>query len=431
MHWVLSMGRRVGLSLAGAALVAMSLGAVPALAAGPGLDPSTVDATLAPGGTTTITKTVHTPQIAPKADIYFLADTTGSMTYSLSSVQTNATAVMNSIATASAGARFGAGDYKDFPSDSYAFRNSAPIPATDDGGTAALAAINAWWANGGNDTPEGELYALDQIADNAANFRTDSSHIVVWFGDAPGHDPICKAISGLSYDITEQSVIDKLVAAKIRVVAISLTSGGGLDADPASEAGDYGSGCPSSGSAGQASRITAATGGVLLSGVGPSDITSAILTGLNSLPETVAMTSDCAAPIHTTFDPASATVPSGTDATFKETISVDNPAAGGDYVCKDWATINGVAMTNSDGKIVYEVKTIHVPATSTPSATPNPTILVAGATSTPRVTPPPTNSEPRQPGQGDGSLALLALLFCCSGVGVALLAVRERRQSIR
>lgn len=348
-------------------LALLPLNAVPALATGPGLDPASVDKTLFPGDQVTIDKTVHTPVIPPKADVYFLADTTGSMSPAIASVKSNASAVLAAIDSSTADARYGAGDYKDFQSptqlDPYAFNNAAPIPATDDGGVAALAAIGAWATGGGYDGPESQLYALDQIASGTAGFRAGSTPVIVWFGDSPGHDPVCAAISGLAYDVTEASVTAKLVAAGIRVVAISLTTGypAGLNDDPTTGF-DYFSACGApGGTAGQATRIAAATGGAVLADVGPTDISDAILEGLSSLPATVAMQSDCAAPIHVVFSPASRTVTSGDDAGFTETISVDDPAAGGNYECKDWATVNGEPMTDSNGGTIYELKTIRVP----------------------------------------------------------------------
>jgi len=44
----------------------------------------------------------------------------------------------------------------------------------------------------------------------------------VIFGDAPGHDPICAAISGLDHDITEESVTAKLHAA-VRAVSVTVS----------------------------------------------------------------------------------------------------------------------------------------------------------------------------------------------------------------
>ena len=58
---------------------------------------------------------------------------------------------------------------------------------------------------GGGDGPEGQFYALYQIAKTLTR-DPDKAKIVVWFGDAPCHDPVYAAISGLSVDISEASV---------------------------------------------------------------------------------------------------------------------------------------------------------------------------------------------------------------------------------
>ena len=44
-----------------------------------GVDPAVVHEEMAPGDSITITKTATTPEIPPLPDVYFLADTTGSM----------------------------------------------------------------------------------------------------------------------------------------------------------------------------------------------------------------------------------------------------------------------------------------------------------------------------------------------------------------
>lgn len=349
------------------AFVSLLLGLVPGATTvqAVGISPTTVTELVFPGEYVDVTKTVETPAIPPKPDIYFLADTTASMTPAIVQVQADAAAVLTSIAGQTTDPRFGAGDYKDFLSgDPYAFNPAAPIPAANDAGAAALAAIAGWSVSGGGDGSEGQFFALDRIANSAANFRTDSTRIVVWFGDAPAHDPVCAAANGLGYDITEASVTAALVAAEIRVIAISLDTDfytTGLNDDPTLNAGNYGSTCPIGGSSGQAARIATATGGVSLTGVAPEGITAAILAGLGNLPAEVAMVSDCAAPLTTTFTPASQTVTSGDNAQFNERISVAAGAAGGTYSCRDWALINGQPLTNDVGEIIYETKTIHVP----------------------------------------------------------------------
>jgi hypothetical protein len=363
-----------------AAVLILVLGTGGALAAGPGITPATVEELVFPGESVTIPKTVTTPEILPKPDIYFLADNTGSMGAAIANVQANASDILNSVKTTTNAPRFGAGAYQDFPTIAptlYAFKNQAPIPATDDSGAAALAAIAAWNAvpGSGGDEAEGQFFALDQLAGGAASWRADSSKIVVWFGDSAGHDPICSAISGLPNDISEASLTAKLVAAKIRVIAIGVVGTGspipgGLDGDPSSYSSFYTGLCPViDGAAGQATRLANATGGVYLSGVTPDQVSDAILAGLAALPVDVSMASDCTAPISTTFSPASQNVTSGQNATFSEKISVAAGASGGTYTCKDRALLNGEPMTDAAGNVIYETKTIDVPGIDLKPAT--------------------------------------------------------------
>jgi len=155
--------------LAVLALLAALLAAGPVRAHDPvlGVDPATVDVTLAPGDSTDVTKTVHTPEILPTPDIYFLADTTSSMTSAIANVQADAAAVLTAVDGLASDPRYGAGDYRDFPSDAYAFNNGASIPGSDDDGAAALAAIMAWTAAGGFDVAEAQLYALHRLVEHA------------------------------------------------------------------------------------------------------------------------------------------------------------------------------------------------------------------------------------------------------------------------
>jgi hypothetical protein len=350
------------------AVIILSTNASGALAAGSGITPATVERLVYPGESVEIAKTVTTPEILPKPDIYFLADNTGSMGLAINNVKSNATTILNTVKGSTNDPRFGAGAYKDFPFPlvDYAFMNQAPIQAADDGGTAALAAINAWGASSGSDAAEGQFYALDKLASAPGNWRTGSSKIIVWFGDSAGHDPICPAISGLADDITEASVTAKLVAQEIRVIAIGVIGtsspiSGGLNGDPTAYSVDYGICATRDGSAGQPERIASATNGVYLSNVTPDQVSAAILAGLNALKVEVSMTSNCSAPISTTFVPLSQTVTSGQAAAFTETISVAAATVGGTYTCKDWALVAGQPMTDTAGVILYEQKTIHVP----------------------------------------------------------------------
>src|SRR5260221_4152960 len=244
--------------------------------------------------------------------LVFLADTTGSMGTAISNVQTNAVTVMNTVLAAQPTSNFGAASYKDFtnsicPPDPYVFQVDTPLTALTG---AVQTGINTWSAFGGCDIPESDLYGLTQTANTFA-WRPGSSRIIAWFGDAPGHDP--------SGGATLASTILALQAQNIRVIAVNV---GNLDGF------------------GQATAITTATGGVLLSG--GSNVSAAILAGLHNLPANVGHSEVCDPGLSVTLTPASQLVPSGDDASFSETITVDPSALAGTYGCDVTFLINGV-----------------------------------------------------------------------------------------
>ena len=295
-----------------------------ALAANPGVDPQTVTNTVNPGDSFTVAKTVHTPVIPPDPDIVFLADTTGSMGPAIANVQTNATSIMNTIAgTPNVGTpEFGAANYTDFNcTDPFPFHLDQAL-TTSTG--AVQTAINTWAAGNGCDTPEAQLNALFELATNpAVAFRAagTSTRIIVWFGDSNGHDP--------SNGHTLTDAINALVAAGIRVIAVPVTTdiGNGLD------------------TGGQATAITSATGGVLVSSTDPDDVSTAILNGLQNLPVTVSHTETCDPDLTASLTPTSAeTVTSGSDVTYNETLSVASTNPGGVTLhCTVQFFLNGVS----------------------------------------------------------------------------------------
>jgi len=257
------------------------------------IDPPSNTWTLPKCATERETVTVTVPPFGgpPKADVYLLADTTGSMTSVLAAVAAGSTAIVNDPSLAAFDVAWGVGNYRDFPvpaPNSYAFQHQlSPTTNTVD----ATLAIGTWTAAEGSDGSEGQLFALEQIAnDPAIGWRPDSKRILVWFGDAPGHDPICAAMSGLGTDITEGTATAALAAAKITVVAVSTTTGfaAGLDDDPTTSAFDYSGVCPIGGTPGQATRITAgaAPGGSHTTGIDAG----AIVTTLSGLIATAVST---------------------------------------------------------------------------------------------------------------------------------------------
>jgi uncharacterized repeat protein (TIGR01451 family) len=308
----------VGLCLApAAAALALTVGVSFALAAP--VDPASYSNTLTSGSSVVITKTVHTPAIPPKIDIVFLSDTTGSMGSTISNVQTNATSIMNQVRLGQPDSWFSAANYKDFGCalDPFPFKVDQAI-------TNSIAnvqtGINSWFTvpGSGCDTPEAQLNALWEIGNNAVGFRAGSTRVVVWFGDASGHDPS----GGHSLADAEAS----LVGAHVEVIAIPVTtaSGDGLN------------------STGQATAITAATGGVVLPAATPDQVSAAILTGLANLPVTVMPVPTCDSGLTATYDAPSKTVVSGTDVSFSETLSVaSNAPDGGTLHCTVDFLLNG------------------------------------------------------------------------------------------
>lgn len=267
---------------------------------GVSVNPSTIDLVLNPNDSVSVPVTVCIPgQVVPTAqvDVYILADTTGSMDSVLDSVKANVNTLTGAlIGRPSADIRVGIGNYKDFPipaSAPFAFQHQQSI--TDNVGSVA-AAVNAWNASGGADTAEGQFFALHQIAtDPAIGFRPTAKRIVVWFGDAPAHDPICTALTGLAFPITQASVTTDLLNAGpggTTVLAISTPTGvaGGLNADPVPLSDDYiACGAPG-GSPNQATNIAAATGGFHSAIASPNDIVQAILDSIETVIQEVDIT---------------------------------------------------------------------------------------------------------------------------------------------
>ncbi|MEV0675831.1 RICIN domain-containing protein [Actinosynnema sp. NPDC050436] len=235
--------------------------------------------------------------VIPKIDVYFVVDSTGSMSGIINAVKARVEEILNRLVTEAgtvgADVRFGVGNYRDmgFPVSQ---RFHHQVSLTSDS-TAAAGGIRAWDVAGGTTTAEGQFFALDHLAQppgGSIGWRNDAKRIILWIGDAPGHDPICQAVSGLTYDITETSVITKLQAQGIVVLAVSTPSGSsgpGLDADPkpVSDGSPYVGNCAIGGAAGQGSRIAAVTGGTYAEGITPVTIVDTIInlgtTGISTI----------------------------------------------------------------------------------------------------------------------------------------------------
>ncbi len=221
----------------------------PVFAMADSITPETYSATLDVGDSVTITKTVtvdEVPSATAPVDVFFLTDSTGSMGGEIAAVKAGASTILS--ATAGLGVvHYGVGEYKD-TGDTFTYRLNQDIT----GDTAAVqAGIDTWAAYGGGDWREANLYALEQVAETTS-WREGSTRILVWFGDAPGHDP--------SSGSTESSATTALQNNNISVEAVDV---GLLNTD------------------GQATRIADATGGHYYSGVSSSDIVDVITNAIS------------------------------------------------------------------------------------------------------------------------------------------------------
>ena len=216
------------------------------------LSPLSYSNTVNVGDSVTIHKTLTVNSGAPTTslvDVFFLADTTGSMGSAIANVKSNISSIVAS--TSSLGnVQYAVGEYKDV-GDSYVYRLDQSLTANN---SLINAGVNLLSANGGGDYPEADLYALTRAA--SETYRPGSARILVWFGDAPSHDP--------SLGATQASTIAALNSVNIKVEAISLTSGGGLNDSNGT------------GGSNQGSAIAAATGGSMFTNINGSAIASVI-----------------------------------------------------------------------------------------------------------------------------------------------------------
>lgn len=280
-----------------------------------GVSPAEISQKAAPGDVIRVSQAVTTPRVPPKPDVVLLVDRTGSMGSAISNVKANMARVVASVKAAQPDAQFAIAEYCDFGDRLPAFDVVQNLTGDE---AEVTAAVDRLALCDGGDFPESQLNALWQIGDGgkAIAFRPGSSRIVAWFGDASGHDP--------SGGHTEADATKALRGVDARVIAVSV-EGNDLDAT------------------GQATRITAATGGSLLTGVDSSELSSRILDGLNNLPVTVTADPVCDPGLSIAFDPGSRTVTSGDTAVFGETITVATEAATtGTLSCRVAFALNGV-----------------------------------------------------------------------------------------
>jgi|GEM_PF-1519608 len=229
-------------------------------------------------------------------DVYLLADTTCSMKNAIDKLKNknNAHILVNALAFCNPNIALGVGYYQDFESQYTACFTNLLSPLAYHYPVEAKLKIGQWPDGACGDPAEGQLYALYKLA-TATNFwRPGAKRIIVWFGDNPGHDPICDSFPGVPPGgITEEMVIKALYPPGcsdlegITVLAINMTTGFdpnfGLDGDPLAIfygktlSYSYDSECTQIGTAGQATRITTGTKGKYLPGATTDQIVQTII----------------------------------------------------------------------------------------------------------------------------------------------------------
>jgi hypothetical protein len=175
-------------------------------------------------------------------DCYFLIDTTGSMEKAIANVGESLITVMFAIPKLYQkivqgdfpDIFYGMGWYKDFEESPACFSNVLPLTRFDQLNVnlnifhnAVVTLVSS--LGGGGDAPECQLFALNQLATQPGiGWRPETlgffgRRIIVWTGDAPGHDP--------SGGVTPLEVIFNCNAIKISVNALSV-EGNGLNNSP-------------------------------------------------------------------------------------------------------------------------------------------------------------------------------------------------------
>lgn len=169
---------------------------------------------------TTEETAIRIPRVL-KTDVYMLSDTSGSMADEIKRVSEQMQSLIRTLkTTTSRDLAFGVGEFRDendFPGGG--FKNVSPISLLENDTFTAAGELEA--AEGG-DEPEAGLVALYKVAtDPSIKWRKNSRKIVVFYGDAPQHEPTC--VSGKS--ITRADVIEKLKMKGIAVVSVSFQNG--------------------------------------------------------------------------------------------------------------------------------------------------------------------------------------------------------------
>ena len=343
-----------------AALVLLTF-CVGAAVADPGVDPATVHATLAPGGSITVGKTVHTTAIPPLVDICLVEDETGSFGDDIDNLKNLAApggpliAALDATGVNYASCVYG---FRDFDQDSWGDSGDWVVRRLADvtpGGGGFVTGVPPLTAGGGNDFPEAQLEALHYIADTAHPAIDSNGNGSILdaqdtpSGLQPSWRPLTRRVALLATDAdchvtgdsggwpgdagTTSAATTAGILAANGITVIGLTPGG-------------------TGTNTCVDTLASGTGGsVQATTASGSEIVDAIVAGLQNLPVTVSPSvGPCDPNLTVTIAPPSQTVTSGDDASFSEQIDVGAAAAQG-------STLNCTVTWLIDGNVVIDPST--------------------------------------------------------------------------
>lgn len=321
---------------------AVLVSSIPVLLFADAISPASYSADVAIGGSVTFTKTVtitNAPTTA-KVDVMFLTDATGSMGGTIDGVKTNASEILSSVAGLGDVA-FSVGSYRD-AGDDYVFRTEQNMTTNQ---TDVQSALNTWGAGGGADWEEADIFALQQSANNTA-WRDGSTRILVWFGDAPSHDPAYPGYGAPEDVVPQADAIAALNAKNIHVQAINVGYGG-LD------------------SYGQATAIADATDGHYYASYDGSAVVSEItgaITDVFANYSTVSLGVEGADNVTVaTTSPITGSFDRSVDRTFTFDVTVTGATAGTDDFTVNALVDGGIVATEADHFVVAAPSSVPEP----------------------------------------------------------------------
>ncbi len=168
MHFLPTPMRSLRTAMAVIAMATLLAAGPAAVLAEPGLDPANVEATIAPGDSLEIEKTVTTPAIPPVVDVCLLEDLTGSFLDDIGNLQTAGTAeaIFDAVTAASPDAQFAVAGSQDYPVDpfgiagDFVYQRFSGMSASEASWVAGINGLSIPSGLSGGDIPEAQYDAI-------------------------------------------------------------------------------------------------------------------------------------------------------------------------------------------------------------------------------------------------------------------------------